>query len=124
MGADQFYCAATTYHEGRGEPLYGQEGIVHVILNRVIIRKLTVKGVVYEPYQFSCYNANKNPAITNYNAFIIADEIVDKVYTDRVMGFTFYGADHYHATYMDPYPSWAPTMTRVAIVGQHIFYRS
>ena len=121
--SEEFYCANTVYHEGRGEPLYGQAGIAHVILNRAIIRKLTIKEVVFEPWQFSCYNNNKRPSITNYDAFITAMKMTQRAIDERLYGFNFYGADHYHATYMNPYPSWIHSMTKVAEVGQHIFYK-
>jgi len=119
----EILCAITVYHEARGEPLYGQCAVAHIILNRAIIRELSVEKIIYQPYQFSCYNNNKRPPITNYNAFITAQKMVQRAITERLYGFDFYGADHYHATYIKT-PSWAKSMTCVGGAGQHLFYRS
>lgn len=119
-----YYCASTVYHEARGEEVRGQGAVAHVIYNRALIRDLSIWQVVYQPMQFSCYNKNKNPPMPNERAFAVAEKIVKKVVKDRLHNFNFYGADHYHATYMDPYPKWAKGMVVVAIIGKHIFYRS
>lgn len=120
----KFYGAATICHEAANQPEFGQIGVGHVILNRAILRNLTIKGVVYQKKQFSCYNSNKQPPIEDYEAFIIAQMAFQKAIDERLYGYNFFGADHYHATYMDPYPSWITDMEVVAQIGQHIFYKA
>ena len=41
------------YHEARSEPQVGQVAIVHVTLNRAKQKKMPIKAVVTQPYQFS-----------------------------------------------------------------------
>lgn len=123
INTQRFYGSVTVYHEARGEPLYGQAGVAHVILNRAILRGLTIKEVVYQYKQFSCYNANKQPSITNYEALFTAENMFDRAIEERLYGFDFFGADHYHATYISQ-PSWARGMKSIVQVGHHIFYSS
>jgi spore germination cell wall hydrolase CwlJ-like protein len=53
-------------------------------------------------------------------AFVMAMAAAGMVLTDRAPDPTG-GADHYHATYVNPY--WAPRMTRTVQIGAHIFYK-
>lgn len=124
MSTDQkFYGAATVYHEARSEPVFGQVCVAHVILNRALIRHLSIKEVIYQPKQFSCYNENKYLPIDNYKSMVRAEKAFQRAIDERLYGYNLYGADHYHATYMDPYPSWSKDMKVVAQVGLHIFYK-
>lgn len=120
-----FYGSATIYHEAKDEPSLGRVCASHVILNRSVIRKLSIKGVVYEPWQFSCYNKRKNPPISSYVKFIQCQKSFEKAFSQRLLGYTYFGADHYHADYMDPYPDWSfhPDMKLIGQVGVHVFYR-
>lgn len=119
-----YYIVLTLYHEAGHEEVRGQAAVAHVVYNRTLLRDKTVKQVIYEPKQFSCFNEDKNPAMPSTRIVTVAEKIVKRVQRDRLKGYTFYGADHYHATYMDPYPSWSRDMVVVAQIGLHIFYRS
>lgn len=88
-----------------------------VTMNRVKQRKKTICEIVYEPRQFS-WTAN----VTGYLPSNIDDvrRAVANVMTNNVSDFTN-GATHYHANYVNPL--WASSMQRVAIIGNHHFYR-
>jgi len=129
VNSQEFYAAATVYHEARGESIDGQIACAHVIFNRALARHLSVKEVVYQPEQFSCYNEDKEPSITNYKAFVIAQEAVNRARDERLRGLSFSGADHYLNPYLvietqGKLPEWVEGMERVAIIGRHHFYRS
>jgi len=121
----KFYGAATIYHEAANQPVFGQVCVAHVILNRCLIRNMSVKEVVYEPAQFSCYNKNKNPPIDDYKSMVRAEKAFQRAIDERLYGYNYFDADHYHADYMDPFPEWSehPEMIRVSHVFSHIFYR-
>lgn len=129
--------ARTVYGEARGESAKGQRAIISTILNRV--KKggwwgATVEDVCKKPYQFSCWNpetvGDDSPsAVANYNAMMSVDRTdptFEYIYvlssTALNEGITDYsnGATHYHAKSVNP--SWASKLTKVAEIGNHIFY--
>ena len=118
-----FWLAACIYFEARGEPERGRRAVAHIILNRAEERGQSVEDVVLSPYQFSWANNGNRPAIDDYTAFIKCAESAQAALAERLQGNTFQGANHYHATYIDP-PSWARTMEQIETIGQHIFYKS
>ena len=121
MKESDLYIALTIYHEACNESTRGKVGIGHVILNRVIRRNLSVKNVIFQPLQFSCYNQGIKP-ITDPEKFFRCCQAVNLVREERNMGLSFDHATNYHADYMDPFPSWIKNMRRIGKVGLHIFY--
>lgn len=113
----------TMYCECRGEPKYGQRGVAHVLMNRSLIRELAIKEVALQPSQFSCFNDGVRPPITNSEAYAICKEQWSMAREERLYGFSFFGADHYHATYIEP-PYWTKDMEYIVQVGQHLFYKA
>lgn len=124
--------ARTLYGEARGEDVKGMQAVAWVVVNRV--RKGpprfqgTVGGVVKAPHQFSCWNqsdpnaklcasiSEKDPlfALALYAAAgVLSGEVRDPTG----------GADHYHADWMRPFPGWTRSMTKTAVIGNHIFYK-
>lgn len=115
--------------EAEGEPFMGKLAIACVIRNRVKDKRWpdTYRGVMLQPYQFSCFLPQYFRPQTlkhdwdksywkecNFAAF--------GVYHDWVRDITG-GANHYHA--FGVHPKWADDMERadINIAGHHIFYK-
>ena len=124
----EFYLANTAYHEARNQGQDGMVAVCHVILNRSLSRGLTVKEVVYQSKQFSCYNRTKTPLIKDYDSFIKCQYAVKRTRDERLKGFNFYNAQYFmnEEVVMARYghlPAWLEKMTRVAIIKDHTFYK-
>lgn len=115
------------YYEAGNEPDAGKRAVAQVILNRVASPAFpkTVCAVVQQganrpgcQFTFMCdgsLSRAPNP-IGWTRAHQIADDALQG-YVDATVG----GATHYHADYV--FPTWAPTMIKLAKIGRHIFYR-
>lgn len=88
--------------------------IGHVIMNRVGWRNWpsTVRGVCYQPWQFSCWNAD-NPRLDHLNEVQPAagwakrcHEIAADLLSGKLTGDPTQGSTHYFATYIKA-PKWA-----------------
>ena len=119
---------AAIYYEAGLEPIDGQRAVAQVVLNRVRHPAYpnTVCGVVFQGHQrttgcqftFTCDGAlRRTPAAHLWERSRRVAEEALAGYVHRPVGW----ATHYHANYVFPY--WAPTLTKVATVGAHIFYR-
>ena len=121
-GNDQLEClAGAIYFESKSEPLKGQLAVGHVIANRTHSGKYPSSycGVVYQRGQFSFVRGRSMPHINRSgqqwkNAVAVA-QIVDRELQPSPVG----KAISFHARRVSP--GWR--MTRVATVGNHIFYR-
>ena len=115
------------YYEANGEPEQGQRGVAQVVLNRVRHPAFakSVCGVVYQgaasgtcQFSFVCNGSlDRRPAP---GAWRHAETIARQAlygYVEPSVG----EATHYHADYVSPV--WAPVLSKVAAIGQHIFYR-
>lgn len=120
--------ARTIWGEARGEGIQGMRAVANVIKNRVNARSwygATFEDVCKKPLQFSCWNTsdpnyNKLLAVNTTDpqfvqALTIARETVDGTLLDNTGGAT-----NYHAKTV--YPSWAASLTKTAVIGNHIFY--
>ncbi|WP_448583005.1 cell wall hydrolase [Thermaurantiacus sp.] len=112
--------ARAVYWEAKGERLEGQLAVAEVILNRVADGRFgrDVCAVIKAPRQFSFVRAGVIPAPVDQAAYLVARAIAliaIKEHWTPVVG----DATHFHATYVRP--GWR--LTRVAQVGNHIFYR-
>ncbi len=118
---------AINYEAGH-EPAAGQAAVAEVILNRLRHPAFpkTVCGVVYQgserrtgcQFSFTCDGSlarRRDPRIWQ-QAIAVATQVLD-----GQRAATVGRATHYHADYVNPY--WAPALTRVAVIGRHIFYR-
>ncbi|WP_445193660.1 cell wall hydrolase [Sphingomonas sp. Tas61C01] len=119
---------AAVYYEARSEPLDGQRAVAQVVLNRVRDRAFprSVCGVVYQgstrrtgcQFSFTCdgsmYRRRDENSWERARA-VAAAALGGAVYAP--VG----AATSYHASYMLPW--WAPSLTRIATVGAHVFYR-
>ena len=118
---------AAYYEAGANGPL-AQAAVVQVVLNRVRHPDFpkSVCGVVYQgsendtgcQFTFTCDGAMKRPV--DAEAWDDARKVARTAlggYVDRAVGT----ATYYHADYV--FPTWAPTLVKLATVGPHIFYR-
>ena len=128
---DLWCLAENVYHEGRGEPLAGQQAIAEVTLNRVASAQFpdTVCDVVHEQrwdsvrkryvgaFSWTELDSLRPPRGQAWErAFAAAQAVYDKEATLRADGALFY-----HSTSIEP--RWARTKERVAKIGNHVFYR-
>jgi spore germination cell wall hydrolase CwlJ-like protein len=114
------------YYEAGFEPLEGRRAVAQVVLNRMRHPAFpkSVCGVVYQnngricQFTFVCDGSlYRAPAI---DAWRQAEQIARAAlagYVETRVG----EATHYHADYVAP--RWAPLLSKVAAIGQHIFYR-
>lgn len=121
--------ARTIYGEARGEGGTGMQAVANVIMNRVNAGKWygrTVEDVVLKPYQFSCWNENDpnrkviRDITTSNSVFANAKNISKQAYLGLLPDITG-GATNYHAAGIRP--AWAASMTKTAVIGNHIFYK-
>ena len=116
------------YYEAALEPTDGQRAVAQVVLNRMRhpIFPHSVCGVVFQgsqlktgcQFSFTCDGSlSRAPVAWAWNnARAVAERALDgDVY--KPVG----EATHYHTTYVVPW--WQPTVSKVAQVGAHIFYR-
>ena len=113
--------AGGVYFESKGEPLIGQLAVAEVILNRAKSGRFasTTCGVILQPGQFSFVRGGGFPPIARNSrdwrtAVAIARIAQEKSWSSGVGKALFF-----HATHVSP--RWR--LTRVAALGNHIFYR-
>ena len=116
------------YYEAGANGPEAQAAVVQVVLNRLRHPDFpkSVCGVVYEgserdtgcQFTFTCDGALQRPV--DADAFNAARQVARRAlggFVDRAVGT----ATYYHADYV--FPTWAPTLVKLATVGPHIFYR-
>ena len=119
---------AAIYYEAAQEPLDGQRAVAQVIANRVRDPQFpnTVCGVIFEgsqlktgcQFSFTCDGSLAR--IPSRSGWARARNVALEALSGAV--FAPVGmATHYHANYVAPY--WAPVLTKVKVLGAHIFYR-
>lgn len=113
--------AGAVYFESKGEPLHGQLSVAEVILNRARSGRFPTSfcGVVKQRGQFSFIRGGRFPAIARGSlawkrAVAIAHIAVQDLADGPAPKALFF-----HAKRVSP--RWR--LTRVAAVGNHIFYR-
>jgi spore germination cell wall hydrolase CwlJ-like protein len=120
--------AQAVYYEAAREPLKGQEAVAQVVLNRVRhpAYPKSVCGVVYQgaqlptgcQFSFTCDGSlRRTPEALYWDRAVTVARQALSGFVDKDVG----SATHYHADYVAPY--WAPTLVKMAKVGQQIFYR-
>jgi spore germination cell wall hydrolase CwlJ-like protein len=145
---EEMLCLAKNiYYEANGQPVVGKYAVTHVVLNRVESMSYpdTICGVIQqaELSQWHLDNTGKEVPIRNRCQFSwycdglsddpipgrnweeavrIASEMYSLYLDDNLPLDITEDSMYYHATYVNPY--WAKHMTRVAQIGDHIFYRN
>jgi spore germination cell wall hydrolase CwlJ-like protein len=120
--------AQAIYFEARGEPELGQVAVAQVVLNRVKsgYYPRSVCGVVFQnwrwhnrcQFSFACDGKSDDPK--NRKAWQRARTIAMEALKGTRGTWMVGSATLYHARYVNP--DWAPRVTRVSAIGQHIFY--
>jgi spore germination cell wall hydrolase CwlJ-like protein len=119
---------AAVYYEAAVEATAGQQAVAQVVLNRARhpAYPRTVCGVVFQgqerstgcQFTFTCDGAlRRTPSASGWaRARRVAEEaLAGKVFAP--VGW----ATHYHTNWVVPY--WSSSLTKLAVVGTHIFYR-
>jgi N-acetylmuramoyl-L-alanine amidase len=114
--------AGAVYFESKGEPLQGQLTVADVVLNRARSGRFpaSVCGVVKQPGQFSFIRGGRFPPIARgtdawHKAVAVAHIAMEDLADGAAPKALFF-----HARRVSP--GWRG-LTRVAAVGNHVFYR-
>lgn len=112
--------AGAIYFEAKGEPLSGQLAVAEVILNRTKSGRFpkSICSVVTQPGQFSFVRGGRVPAIAN-NAHYRTAIAIARVAMADAWDSPAPNAMYFHARRVSP--RWR--MTKVAAIGNHVFYR-
>jgi spore germination cell wall hydrolase CwlJ-like protein len=121
VGAQQECLAGAVYFESKGEPLAGQLSVAEVILNRTRSGRFpaSVCGVVKQPGQFSFVRSGRFPPIARGSLAWRRAVAVARIAMENLADGSAPKALFFHARRVSP--GWR--LTRVAAVGNHIFYR-
>lgn len=126
LAINSLWLTINTYMEARGESFVGKVAVCHVVMNRVIIRGLSVQEVIFERSQFSWVGDGKVDVVNDLGALEECAKAAATCISERSAGNILFGADHY----FNPkklggrVPNWAKGMKPVAEIGDHHFYRS
>jgi N-acetylmuramoyl-L-alanine amidase len=122
LGAQHDCLAGAVYFEAKGEPLRGQLSVAEVILNRARSGRFptTACGVVKQRGQFSFVRGGRLPAIPRASAAWRKAVAVARVALEDRADGAAPKALFFHARSVSP--GWRG-LTRVAAVGNHVFYR-
>ncbi|HEY0626083.1 MAG TPA: cell wall hydrolase [Allosphingosinicella sp.] len=113
--------AGAVYFESKGEPLHGQLAVAEVILNRASSGKYprSICGVVTQKSQFSFVRGGRIPAIPRSSEAWKKAVAIAHIAKKDLADSDAENALFFHARYVSP--RWR--LTRVASIGNHIFYR-
>jgi N-acetylmuramoyl-L-alanine amidase len=114
--------AGAVYFESKGEPLQGQLTVAEVVLNRARSGRFpaSVCGVVKQRGQFSFIRGRRFPPIARGSAAWHKAVAVAHIAMEDLADGAAPKALFFHARRVSP--GWRG-LTRVAAVGNHIFYR-
>ena len=143
--ADAECLAKNIYFEAGVESTAGKLAVANVTINRAANKNYpnTICGVVQEGIHY--YNAQKNEHFpvrdrcqfswycdglldepregkTWESAQELAERVLVNHYDKALIDITD-GATHYHANWMETYPSWSKEKKVMASIDRHIFYR-
>ncbi len=113
--------AGAIYFEAKGESFEGQLAVAHVILNRMNSGRFarSICGVVFQPGQFSFVRGGAIPTV-NTNGKGWRDAVaISRIARAKLHPSSANDALFFHAARVSP--RWK--LTRVAAIGNHVFYR-
>ena len=113
--------AIAVYYEAKSEPLTGQLAVAEVILNRAQSGRFptTICGVVKQRGQFSFVQGGRLPAVARGSAHWRTAVAISRIAQGGLSESSASNALYFHARRVSP--GWR--LTRVGIVGNHVFYR-
>jgi spore germination cell wall hydrolase CwlJ-like protein len=119
---EQECLAGAIYFESKGEPLEGQLAVAEVVINRAQSGKYpkTLCGVIKQRHQFSFIRAGQFPPIQRSTAAWRKAVAIAHIALQDLADSRAAKAMFFHAKYVSP--RWRG-LTRIAAVGNHIFYR-
>ena len=111
------------YYESAGEDFASKVAVAQVIINRKNSKRFSnsICGVVYQKSQFS-FTIEKPRKLVNVNKKVYAEcyEVAKTVLLENFRLNSVKNALWYHTKQISP--NWNKNMTKVAVVGNHIFY--
>ena len=127
---DQSFLAVLIKQEAEGEPFEGKVAVSFVVVNRARKYRRSIKDVILDPYDFSCWNTN---SLTRMRI----DDISSSMWYDcqKAAAASLYelskdptsGAVYYiNPKISNPPPSWWNTdtdPTSEVKIGKHVFRR-
>lgn len=119
---DELNCIAIgVYYESKGEPLTGQLAVADVILNRANSGRFPASacGVLTQRSQFSFVKGGRLPDVDTSRPAWKTAVAIARIARDDLWKSPAKGAMFFHARRVSP--NWGKT--RVASLGNHIFYR-
>lgn len=130
LAQEELDCLAlAVYHESRNQPILGQMATATVVLNRAKSSGFPdrICGVIKDggstaPCQFSWYCDGKPDTPYETRPWRTAKAVAEFVLDHREVDM-LNGADHFHDTSISP-PAWTARMTRVARIGDTVYYAS
>jgi N-acetylmuramoyl-L-alanine amidase len=119
--SEQECLAIGVYFEAKSEPLAGQLAVAEVILNRAQSGRFpgTVCGVLKQRGQFSFIQGGRLPLVPRASAHWKTAVAIAHIARDQLSQSHASNALYFHARRVSP--GWH--LTRVGIVGNHVFYR-
>lgn len=116
--------ALNIYFEARSEPLVGQLGTAHTVMNRMASPKYPddACSVIYQHKQYSWYSDGKSDKPKDTTAYLEATILAQRVLAGDTLDITE-GAMWYHADYVEPYWADPQHVEFVVKLGKHLFYR-
>lgn len=113
--------AISVYFESKGEPLTGQLAVAQTLINRAASGRFPTSlcGVVRQRGQFSFVQGGALPAVPRASAAWREAVAIASVALGDLWRETAPGALFFHASHVSP--NWK--LTRIARLGNHIFYR-
>lgn len=113
--------ASAVYFESKGEPLSGQHAVAQVIINRSKSGRFAsdVCGVIKQRGQFGFVRSGRIPAINEAHAAYRTAVAVARVALADVWKGTAAKALYFNTPNRAP----AARLTRIAMIGNHVFYR-
>ncbi|KQM87006.1 hypothetical protein ASE67_04465 [Sphingomonas sp. Leaf23] len=113
--------AIGVYYESKGEPLAGQLAVADVILNRASSGRFPASacGVLTQRSQFSFVKGGRLPDVDTSRPAWKTAVAIARIARDDLWKSPAQGALFFHARRVSP--NWGKT--RVASLGNHIFYR-
>lgn len=121
-GSREIEClAGAIYFESKSEPLQGQLAVGHVIANRSHSGRFPSSycGVVFQRSQFSFVRGHALPSIPRASLQWKNAVAIAKIVDQNLHGSPIGKALFFHARRVSP--GWH--LTRVATLGNHVFYR-
>ncbi len=119
-----FWLSLNTYFEARNQSNLGQKAVVHVVLNRARVRRLSVKQVLFQQRQFS-WTLKGDPqkkTVHDLEALFICTQNTVEAINEDLNGDTFSDIEYYFNPDFTR-PKWANKLTKVFTIKDDVFYK-